>query len=107
MGADSVHRLTDFQRETERLLRAHLERVGVVLEDYEVSGVREVFIRGRLSGTDLRVFIYEDGAEVSSPPGEKEHKVDDRFERPDFRSLAELSAAFVESAVRRATEAGA
>ena len=104
---DPEQRLNEFQRETERMLRASLERVGGILEARQVDGVRETYVRARLGGTDLRIFIYDDGAEVSSLPRLHKQSVDDRFERADFRSLPELAAAFVQSAVQRLSEARA
>ncbi len=96
--------LNAFQRDTEQKLRESLVSVRSSLEAYEIDGVNEDYIVARLQGTDLRVLIYEDGAEILSDSEGPLPRVDDQFERADYKTLEDLSAAFVAQATRRATE---
>ncbi len=96
-------RLNEFQRATEQMLSAALTEVGGGIDGRHVGGKHEAYVECRLAGTDLRIFIYEDGAEVSSGPQSKE-RVHDQFEKSDFRSLRELSEAFVRRAATRAAD---
>jgi hypothetical protein len=90
--------LTPFQEKTEAALRAALARVNVSLENRLLEGERETFVRVRLSGTSLEVFIYEDEAGVQGPG------LDVRFEAPDYDSSDQLAKAFIAETVARAQQ---
>ena len=91
--------LTPFQTKCEIALQAAVVQAGARLVDREVSGARESYIRARIDGTDLEIYIYSDRAEVQGSG------LDERFESPDFRSLDLLCEAFVGKAVELAKNA--
>jgi hypothetical protein len=88
--------LTPFQVETEVALRDALAAIQVSLEQRTIEGERDTFVRAKLSGTPLEVFIYEDEAGVQGPG------VDLQFESPDYDSSQQLALAFVAEAVAHA-----
>jgi hypothetical protein len=95
-GPDS---LSSFQREceqrvTEALLRADSMLVGRNLE----IGQKESFLTAMLGATDIRIWIYADGAQLSGPG------IDLRFEEWDAltpRELAEEVAAAARELVEK------
>lgn len=87
--------LTSFQTLCERKVSELLRSYGRRLENRRVGQVRgfvEPFISvcGRISGTDVTIYIYEDGAEFTN------HGFDVRFERPDYDTGEALIDAFIE-----------
>lgn len=63
------------------------------LEKVRAESTPEHYYRAGLRGTDLMVYIYDDGAEVLGP------HTDRRFEWQAFDSLDELCEEFVQTAV--------
>jgi hypothetical protein len=94
-----VPELTPFQAKCEAALAASLARVGARLVDRQLSGSRETYIRARIAGTGMEVYIYSDEAQVQGLG------VDERFESPDFDTGDLLCEAFVRKAVELAKEA--
>ena len=86
----ALRRLSPFQEETEAALDVALRQVGSALIDRSLEGRDETYIRGRVHGLDVEVFIYANGEAGVQGPG-----VDLRFEGPDYDSGSALSAAFV------------
>ena len=84
-----MRELTRFQVQTESRLRAALARIRVRLENRLVEGERETFVRADVAGSPLRVFIYEDEAQLQGPG------VDVRFEAADYDSSDQLAEAFI------------
>lgn len=102
-----AEQLNQFQRDCEGLLTHALQEIGIRLDDRTVGVLRglvaatdspEPYLEARIAGTGLKVFIYEDGAEISGGG------IDDRFERADYASMDELAKAFVARAVSHASE---
>ena len=77
----------------EVLLSGALGAIGSGLDERRVEGRSESFIRGRLRGTEVEVFIYNDEAQLQGPG------VDQRFEAPDYPSGEALAQAFIDHAV--------
>jgi hypothetical protein len=61
--------LSRFQILCEPLVLAELKAAGIVVVDREVVGERERYIKARLAGTPWALWIYIDGAEISSAGG--------------------------------------
>ena len=91
--------LNPFQTKCEAALKAALAVVGARLAESQVCGVGESFIRARIAGTSLSVYIYSDEAQVQGGA------VDERFESPDFKTCDLLCEAFVRKAVELAKHA--
>jgi hypothetical protein len=89
LGAD-MSDMNEFQVSCESAL---VSALGEPISRREVLGSSERYIVGHLPGTELRIFIYSDGAEISGPG------VDSRFERPDYASLTALCQAFIRKAL--------
>ncbi len=66
-----------------------MARFGRTLESRDVAGIAEYYVTGRVSGTKLEVYIYEDEAQFGG------ENWDCRFEVPDFDSQTELMDAFL------------
>ena len=81
--------LTDFQTKCEASLQALLTEQGRRLDARSIMGTTETYIRARISGTDLTVYVYEDEAQIHGSG------VTRRFEAPDYESSEELLRAFV------------
>ena len=88
----NVTALTPFQAKTDAALRAALAPWGVALVDGTVQGKSEIYLQHPLGASGVDCFIYEDGAHILGPD------VDSRFEAPDYDSLDDLAAAFVNEA---------
>jgi hypothetical protein len=82
--------LTAFQRTCETALASALRDVGRELERRELHGQAETFVRARVAGTGITVYIYEDEAQFH-----RKDKLAGLYERADFSSLDELQSAFV------------
>jgi len=91
--------LTEFQSKCEAALAASLAGVGAKLTDREIAGSRETYIRAKIGGTDLEIYIYSDEAQVQGLG------VAERFEAPDFDTSDLLCEAFVRKAVALAENA--
>ena len=83
-------RLSSFQQQTEAALVSALTVAGYGLTARRLEGVKEIFIRARVQGTEAEVFIYSDEAGLHGP------QVHQRFEAPDYRDGASLGRAFVQ-----------
>ena len=86
--------LTPFQILCERKATELVQSYGRQLEDRRVGQVvgevqPDIFVAGLISGTDVTIYIYEDGAEFTSD------RVDVRFEKPDYDTAEKLVAAFI------------
>ena len=86
---------TPFQILCERQAIELLQSYGRQLENRRVGqvlGFVEPYISicGRISGTEVTIYIYEEGVEFTN------HHVDVRFESPDYGSDEKLVEAFIE-----------
>ncbi|MCI0623856.1 MAG: hypothetical protein L0387_19735 [Acidobacteria bacterium] len=81
-----MRELTSFQRKCESEVLSLLKKNNLALDNRRVDGQKEAYIYGQVKG--LEIWIYEDGAEISSATTDK------RFEHHDFKSEDELIAAF-------------
>ena len=82
--------LSPFQIMCESALVNALSSVGTVLVDRTVEGIRESYVRARLGATDWVLWIYRNGAEVSSKGSTLV-----RMEEWDAKTPQEFIAAFV------------
>lgn len=74
-----MHELTEPQAECERRLSQVLAKLSTSIVDRQVVGQSETYVTGRIAGTMLVVFIYDDGeAQIHGP------KSKHIFERADF-----------------------
>ncbi len=91
--------LTEFQKNCERHLNVALQKKRLQLINRRVEGVTEKFIVAGVSGSNLRVWIYENEAMIDS--------ADDSFsyEAPDFETATELIEAFVGTVLSKASGA--
>jgi len=80
--------LTDFQKDCLKRAEEVISLMHRKLEDIRVLGITETYIHAKIAATPIEIWIYEDGAEISGP------EIDDRLERQDFESLAELISEF-------------
>ncbi len=85
--------LTRFQTKCETELIEALKRVGRHLVERRLEGISEIYVRAKVSETELTVFIYEDEANVQGP------QTDLRFEAPDYDSGKELTRDFVSNVI--------
>ena len=85
--------LTEFQTDCEKRLSSALQRAGKTITNRRIAGESERYIVGNIQGHDITFWIYTDGADFKTP---QEYPV---FERPDFKSLEELSEEFTEALV--------
>ncbi len=83
--------LSCFQELCESRLLAELEKINVKIRNREVCGSDEIYITGLLGNTELRYYIYNDGAEID----------DISFEKWDYINPDELCDAFVSAVVAR------
>ena len=81
-----MEELTSFQRKCESELLSVLKKKNLNLDNRRLDGRNETYIYGQVK--DLEIWIYGDGAELTS------RTVDKRFEKPDFKSEDELIDAF-------------
>jgi len=88
-----TQRLTTFQEHTEAALVAALTAIDSSLVARRLEGVKEMFVRATLGGTDAQIFIYNDEAGLLGSD------VDRRFEVPDYRDGGALTSAFVQAVV--------
>ncbi len=91
--------LSTFQIKCESELVAALARLGARLTERERGGQRETYVRARIEGTDLAIYIYSDEAQIQGS------NVDLRFEAPDFASGDSLRATFIAKTCELAREA--
>jgi len=98
-----MHELSALQAECERRLDLVLTQLSTTLVERQVIGEKETYVKGRIRGTDLDVFIYEDGEAQIQGPG-----VDERFEIADYpqRRIEGLWEAFEESVRQRIRQSG-
>ena len=82
--------LNEFQIECEKAL---IDALASPIVERSISGIKESFIVGYLPNTELKIYIYLDGAEVVG------NSVDERFESADYDSLADLQRDFISKAV--------
>jgi len=94
-----VAELSSFQTRCEAALTAALSRAGARLVERQITGVGESYIRAKIGGTSLEVYIYTDEAQVQG------ESVDERFEAPDFKTGDLLSEAFIRKALELAKNA--
>ena len=80
---------TQFQINCEAELIEALKQVGLHVTGRRLDGIRETYVRAKISDTDYTVFIYDDEASIQEP------KTDLRFESPDYDSGEELTRDFV------------
>lgn len=85
-----MSQLNEFQLNCEKAL---VSALGIPIADRKIAGVSERYIAGFFPGTELKIFIHVDGAEIMG------RTVDERFEHPDYDSLGQLQHAFVVKAV--------
>jgi hypothetical protein len=81
--------MTKFQRDCESGLKKLLESEGHYLADSKIEGQSETIITGLISGTQYKIFIYEDEACILGA------NTDFRFERPDYDSPEALQKALL------------
>jgi len=81
--------LSKFQKLCERRLSELLSSSGKHLEGRKLEGEQETYITGKISGSDIQVWIYEDEAMFDGGG------LDCRFEAPDFDSGEDLIDAFI------------
>jgi hypothetical protein len=94
--------LSLFQQECESRLVDALGKQGFTLVDRELRGVTERYVQARIDGTDLTVWIYLDGAEVSSPSGAVA-----RLERWDAKTPGDLINELIRQTVLAVERLGA
>ena len=82
--------LTEFQISCEERLRDSLAKFGKKFEErHVVEAQSQTYLWGRVSGTDMYVFIYEDEAQFGREP------LDCRYEAPDFDDGDQLINAMI------------
>ena len=81
--------LSKFQELCEYRLNELLSSNGKRLEDRKLDGEKEIYITGKISGSDIQVWIYEDEALFYGGG------LDCRFEKPDYDSGEDLIDAFI------------
>ena len=81
--------LSRFQINCESQLQAVLAQFDRTLENREVGGESESYVTGRISGTEIQMYIYEDEAQFRGKGR------DCRFEAPDFDNEEELIEALL------------
>lgn len=89
---------TKFQEKCEGELNSALKPLGRELLDRKFvvgsskvfAGQVETFVTGKVSGTDIQVWIYNNEAQFAG------NQLDKRFEAPDYSSEDKLIQAFVE-----------
>ena len=96
-----THYSPTFQVTVLQELREALASVGFVLIDVSWKGESERYIVASIAQTNLKVFLYEDGAEVSGPDKEI------RCEWQAYDSEQLLKADFVRRAVQMAKDSAA
>jgi hypothetical protein len=87
--------LNSFQIDLASSLSAMLDKYAA--EDIETAtefGPEEAFIKVTLKPKQISFYIYDDGA------GFWGEGIDQRFERPDYKDLAELGRAFLDAAAK-------
>ena len=82
--------LSPFQVKCEAALVSALSSVGTILVDRTVDGMPQSYVKARLAGTDWTLWIYRNGAEVSSKASTLV-----RMEEWDAKTPEEFIAAFV------------
>lgn len=85
-----MRNLTDFQIKCENTLIDILAVHNKKFTDRQLGGKNTTYISGKISNTDLYIYIYEDEAEFGD-----DQKLDCRFERPDFDTTDGLLTAFI------------
>lgn len=90
-----MNELTEFQSRALRQLRETVAETEWELVISTIHGQHETYLEGAVGS--IKLWIYEDGAELRTPEGES------RLEKWDFDSLDDLRAEFV----RQFTEATA
>jgi hypothetical protein len=83
--------LTLFQEDCERAVAAELSLHDSRLVDRTVDGEDEIYVRARIDGADLELFIFEDEASIQGPG------TDLSFEAPDYLDPADLIGEVVNS----------
>src|SRR6266568_1597824 len=66
VGDPTASGLSSFQLMCEPALVRALRDVGIALVDRTVEGTKELYVKAQLAGTDWTLWIYVNGAEVSS-----------------------------------------
>ena len=79
--------ITPFQKKCLKALTENVQKDGISCE-----GNQEKFYTGIILGTNIRIYVYSDGAEISSDD------LDFRLEKWDFKTPDELINQFIEKA---------
>ncbi len=82
--------LSPFQVMCESAVLSGLQNVGLAVIGRTVEGTRERYIKAQIAGTDWTLWIYRDGAEVSSKTSDLV-----RMEEWDAKTPEEFIATFV------------
>jgi hypothetical protein len=83
--------LTEFQIQCEKNLLQAFHLLGKSITNRKPDGQTETDITGNIAEEKITFWIYQDGADWKSSG---EHRL---FEKPDYRSLDDLSSAFIAS----------
>ncbi len=91
-----MRELTPQQEQCEQAMAAALQGIGARLVNRRMEGKSETYVMAQVEGTDLTVYVYENGeGQIRGP------SVDDRFEAADFGSVPEMVAAIARRLVER------
>ena len=82
-----------FQKECERRLNEALAEVGSAVVDRTIAGETDRYVTGKLRNTQVEIWIYLDGAQLSGPD------LDFRLEDWDARTPDELCTEYSRKAV--------
>ena len=82
--------LTEFQNKLTRRIQEVVEQFGRKLAEIEIGGEKESFVSGKISETDLMVWVYRASAEFTNLK-----EVDCRYEACDYDSLDELTESYI------------
>lgn len=82
---EKYKKLTDFQNQLTQRIQETVEKFGKNFTRIEIGGKKELFVSGRISETDLEVWIYKTGAEFTNLK-----EVDCRYEACDYDSPDDL-----------------
>ena len=95
--------LTKFQVKCEHNLVERLRTLGKSISNRTLGGKTETYITGTIEGTNISLWIYDDGADFKAAKGGP------MFEKPDYKSLDDLAKGFIGSIIKaiETTEPGA
>ncbi len=95
-GTPSDSGLSPFQLECEPAVVNALGNAGIALVNRTVEGINESYVKAQLADTDLTLWIYLNGAEVSSKSSTLV-----RMEEWDAKTPQEFIATFVSRTIAR------